>query len=69
MPEYNDDQEIEVPDHLLVTIGQVYSELRRIKTTKSPGPDMIPNKILKMLAFELAPVITDIGRIYTRRHL
>ena len=27
--ECTDDQEIEVPDHLLVTTGQVYSEMRR----------------------------------------
>ena len=31
-----------------------------IKTNKSPGPDLIPNKILKMFAFELAPVIADV---------
>jgi hypothetical protein len=28
--------------------------------TKSPGPDRIPNRILKIFAFEFAPVITDI---------
>jgi hypothetical protein len=33
---------------------------RKIKTNKSPGPDLIPNKILKMFAFELAPVIADV---------
>ena len=55
-----DVQEIEVPNHLQVNIGQVYSELRRLKTTMSPGPDRIPNKILKIFAFEFAPVITDI---------
>ncbi|CAB4013642.1 Hypothetical predicted protein [Paramuricea clavata] len=35
-------------------------KLSKIKTTKSPGPDMFPNKILKTFAFELAPVISDI---------
>jgi hypothetical protein len=29
-------------------------------SNKSPGPDLIPNKILKMFAFELAPVIADV---------
>ena len=44
----------------LVNIGQVYHALRNIKINKSPGPDLIPNKILKMFAFELAPVIADV---------
>ncbi|CAB4033726.1 Hypothetical predicted protein [Paramuricea clavata] len=39
--ECTDDQETEVPNHLLVNIGQVYSVLRRLKTTKSPGPDVL----------------------------
>jgi hypothetical protein len=38
----------------------VYNELRIIRINKSPGPDKIPNKILKVFAYELAPVITDI---------
>jgi hypothetical protein len=41
----------------MVGTSQVYSAQRRIKTTKSPGPDNIPNKILKTFAFEFAPVI------------
>ncbi len=49
-----------MPYNLLVSIGQVYSALRHIKTSKSPGPDNIPNKRLNMFAFELAPVIRDI---------
>ena len=51
---------IEVPDDFLVNPGQVYSALRCIKIAKSPGPDDIPNKLLKTFAFELAPVISDI---------
>ena len=51
---------LEVPHHLLVDKGEVYSALRRIKTAKSAGPDGIPNKLLKIFAFELAPVISDI---------
>jgi hypothetical protein len=58
--ECTDDQETEVPNQLLVNIGQVYSVLRRLKTTKSPGPGGIPNRILKTFAFEFAPVIMDI---------
>ncbi len=54
---------IEVPDHFLVDIGKVSSTLRHIKTTKSPGPDNFPNKLLKIFAFELAPVITDIYNV------
>ena len=58
--EYSSGQELQVPGNLLVHIGQVFSDLKRLKTTKSPCPDMIPNKILKTFAFEFAPVITDI---------
>ena len=44
----NDTGELmEVPDRFLVHTGKVYSTLRHIKVTKSPGPDNIPNKILK----------------------
>jgi hypothetical protein len=51
---------LDVPASFLVDTGQVYQALRKIKTNKSPGPDLIPNKILKMFAFELAPVIADV---------
>ena len=51
---------MEVLDRFLVDIGNVSSALRLIKTTKSPGPDNFCNKLLKIFAFELAPVITDI---------
>ena len=53
-------EQIEVPDRFLVDTGKVFSALRHIKTNKSPGPDNFPNKLLKLFAFELAPVITDI---------
>ena len=49
-----------VPNEYLIDANQVYNELRKIRINKSPGPDMIPNKILKVFAYELAPVITDI---------
>ena len=56
----NDD--LVVPDRLLVSTGRVFSALRGIVTSKSPSPDNIPNKILKTctFAFELAPVISDL---------
>jgi hypothetical protein len=49
-----------VTGEYLIDANNVYNELRKIRTNKSPGPDMIPNKILKVSASELAPVITDI---------
>jgi hypothetical protein len=49
-----------VPGEYLIGANKVYNELRKTRTNKSPGPDMIPNKILKVFAYELAPVITDI---------
>ena len=60
LPKYTSEQELQVPGNLLIHIGQVFSELKLFKTTKSPGPDTIPNKILKTFAFEFALVITDI---------
>ena len=48
------------PSEYLVNTQQVYKKLREIKTTKCPGPDMLPNKILRIFACELAPIITDI---------
>ena len=50
----------DVPDCFVVDFGKVYSTLKHIKTTKSPGPDKIPNKILKTFALELAPIVTHI---------
>jgi hypothetical protein len=39
-------EDLEVPNDYLVDAQQIYRKLRKIKTTKSPGPDMFPNKIL-----------------------
>ena len=59
LSKHSNEQELSVPGNLLIVdIGKVFSELKHLKTTKSPGPDMIPNKILKIFAFEFAPVIT-----------
>lgn len=43
-----------------MTEREAYVALRRIKTQKAPGPDGIPNSILKTFAFELASAIADI---------
>ena len=36
--------------------------LKKINPNKAPGPDMIPAHILKDLAEELAPILTEIFR-------
>ena len=51
---------LSVPSNLLVSTSSVLVALQRIKQSKSCGPDLIPNKILKMFAFELAPVVCNI---------
>ncbi|XP_072019731.1 uncharacterized protein [Amphiura filiformis] len=38
----------------------VYSELKRVKTSKSSGPDGIPPKIIKEFAYELSGPLTDV---------
>ena len=52
--------QLAVPHLFLVNIGQIYCVLRSIKTDKSPGLDLIPNKIVKMFAF-------DTSRFYIER--
>ena len=49
-----------IADDLLASTGEVYKSLCSLKTGKAPGPDGIPNVILKTFSFELAPVIADI---------
>ena len=51
---------MDVPNEYFVDEFQVYNDLRRIKVNKSSGPDVIPNNISKVFAYELAPVIMDI---------
>ena len=41
-------------------MGGVYWALRDIKTKKAAGPDGIPSVVLKLFAFELAPVVADL---------
>ncbi|XP_048590485.1 uncharacterized protein LOC116620085 [Nematostella vectensis] len=50
----------EVPARLLATIPEVERALSASKVKKAPGPDGIPNTILKTFSFELAPVICDL---------
>jgi hypothetical protein len=51
LPRHTNVQEFEVTDILLAHTGQVLLELKQLKTTRCPGPDFIPNKILKNFAF------------------
>ena len=60
LPQDDNMASLEVPSEYLVNTQQVYKKLHEIKTIKSPGPDMLPNKILKIFASELAPIIADI---------
>ena len=50
----------EIPEELFVSTVEAYKALRRVKVGKAPGPDGIPNIVLKTFAFQLAPVIADI---------
>ena len=51
---------MEVPGEFLVDSRTAFKALREIKTRKPSFPDCIPSKVLKLFAFELAPVITDL---------
>ena len=39
---------------------EAYKSLRLVKTRKAPGPDRIPNIVLKTFAFEIVTVIANI---------
>ena len=43
-----------------VTRSQVWRELSHIKVRKAPGPDGLPNRILKEFAFEISEVLCNI---------
>ena len=60
---------LSVPSNLLVSTSSVLAALQRIKQSKSCGPDLIPNKILKTFAFELAPVVCDIYNTSMRQEM
>ena len=44
LPPVDNMASLEVPSEYLVNTQQVYKKCREIKTTKSPGPDMLPIK-------------------------
>lgn len=50
----------DIPRDLLVSPREAGIALRGIKVRKSPGPDDIPNIVLKTFDFELAPVIAHL---------
>ncbi len=56
----HDAELLDVPNEFLVNYSQVYTSLRQIRTNKSPGPDIILNKLLKIFVYEFAPVLADI---------
>ncbi len=43
-----------------VTRSQVWKELARIKSHKAPGPDNLPNKLLRVFAFEISEPVCNI---------
>ena len=45
---------------VFVTNWEAYKALRDIKTKKAAGRDGIPGVVLKLFAFELAPVVADL---------
>jgi len=48
------------PPDLLVSVREVHDSLSSLNVGKAIGPDMIPNRVLKDFAPELAPLIMDI---------
>lgn len=43
-----------------VTRSEVWKQLARIQVHKAPGPDNIPNRLLKVFSFELSEPVTNI---------
>ena len=58
--------DFDVAGDLLVSTAEANKSLRFLNTRKAPGPDGIPNQILKKFAFELAQVIADIYNLSLR---
>ena len=50
----------QVPPGLIVSVREVRDSLSSLNVEKAIGPDMIPNRVLKEFAPELAPLIMDI---------
>lgn len=51
---------LDVPREFLVDTRKTFRALSQVKLNKSPGPNVVPNKIWKEFAWELAPVLSDI---------
>ena len=49
-----------VPDEFIVSELDVYNVLDRLRPNKSPGPDLLPNRILQRLAFSLSAPMCSI---------
>ena len=47
-------------EHLHVSEEEVYAELRKLKTGKSPGPDGVSNELLKICSRSLTPSLTKL---------
>ena len=56
----------QVPPDLLVNVREVHNSLSSLNVGKAIGPDMIPNRVLKDFAPELAPLIMDISNCSLR---
>ncbi|PFX24640.1 hypothetical protein AWC38_SpisGene10754 [Stylophora pistillata] len=50
----------EIPEELYVSENEAYKALTSTKIKKASGPDDLPSVILKVFAFELAPVVANI---------
>ena len=51
---------LDVPREFLVDTRKTFRALSQVKLNKSPRPNVVPNKIWKEFAWELAPVLSDI---------
>ena len=57
-----------IPSELFVTPSEAGIALRGVKIRKSPGPDGIPNTVLKLFEFELPPAVAHLYNL-ENRHL
>lgn len=51
---------LDVPREFLVDTRKTFRALSHVKLNKSPGSDVVPNKIWKEFAWDLPPVLSDI---------
>ena len=57
----------EIPEEFFVTTMEAYNSLRSLKVRKAPGPDEIPNIVLKQFAFVPIPRPIHIQKPYPWR--